>query len=53
MSCIYIKVMFYTVVYLFIGKINFWNNNSFFGIDLYPAVEQATDEYMSQAVIGW
>jgi histone-arginine methyltransferase CARM1 len=34
------------------GKLQFWNNYNFFGINLTPVVEQACDEYFSQAVVG-
>ena len=33
-------------------KLSFWNNDNFFGIDLTSVVEQACNEYFSQAVVG-
>lgn len=34
------------------AKLQFWNNNSFYGVDLTPLMEQAGDEYFTQAVVG-
>ena len=41
--------------YLFneqLAKVGFWNNSSFYGVDLSPVLEKANDEYFSQAVVG-
>lgn len=34
------------------SKLHFWNNSDFFGIDLTPLLDQACDEYFTQAVVG-
>lgn len=34
------------------AKLHFWNNSNFFGIDLTPLLDQACDEYFTQAVVG-
>jgi len=36
-----------------IAKPNFWTSKEFYGIDLSPLAEKATEEYMSQAVVGY
>jgi histone-arginine methyltransferase CARM1 len=36
-----------------LSKIQFWENNNFYGINLTPAVELAFDEYFSQPVVGY
>lgn len=34
-------------------KSEFWSNSSFYGIDLRPLAQKASEEYMSQAVVGY
>lgn len=35
-----------------LGKISFWNNSDFFGVDLSSVLGRATKEYFSQPVVG-
>jgi histone-arginine methyltransferase CARM1 len=36
-----------------LAKIEFWNCNNFYGVDLTKALERAYDEYFSQPVVGY
>jgi type I protein arginine methyltransferase len=35
-----------------LGKVTFWNNSDFFGVDLRGAVPKAKEEYFSQPIVG-
>lgn len=36
-----------------LSRAAFWDNSSFYGIDIQPAMEQARREYFSQPIVGW
>mmetsp|Transcript_6734 Transcript_6734/g.22672 ORF Transcript_6734/g.22672 Transcript_6734/m.22672 type:complete len:361 (-) Transcript_6734:204-1286(-) len=35
------------------GKVAFWNNSNFYGLDMRHLMERATDEYFAQPVVGF